>query len=504
MSTPRQRSHHSCWTCKARRRKCDRGRPACRVCSDRGILCEGYEVRLRWGSGIASRGRFTGAGEPVVASVPVRVKGRRRDLTREGIGLGLHVEGEIKSSMVLPMGQEYRLGDSPSESSGRSPESCSGRSTEGERLFQEFLSFGIHILHSTTVHDEGNLLAPRLPELCRQSEALYAICLALQASISESNPRFLEYFDAALNQFRTELARSMERLSDGTFTAGLLLCSIGLVHGLPWTMHLHGIHTILQHQGLDTQYRQQSPFRSHLHEVMGVMDLPSFAIGRQNPPLGFWRRYCRNRGGIDDVEVVSGLPRSLLDIFSCVGEGGATEEDFWDWPGSQGSFLQCQLWEAYRLAGMLTVRYAQLHGLSGQAIGSRSRSRSLSTSKSQSRARERERERTLPSTKVLVLRILSCLDAIARGSIEPDGKDSLVLNAIHYPIFVTGLQTGILDEDPGLKQVLRGCVALRRSRAEVGRDGQVLMDLLEEWWQSDRETSVHQLAQSRALELGLL
>ncbi|KAH8435267.1 Zn(II)2Cys6 transcription factor domain-containing protein [Aspergillus melleus] len=102
MSTPRQRSHDGCWTCKARRRKCDRARPTCRACDERGIPCEGYEVRLRWGSGIASRGRFTGAGEPVVASVPLRAKGRRRDLSRDkrrqvGSGSGLReacVDGE--------------------------------------------------------------------------------------------------------------------------------------------------------------------------------------------------------------------------------------------------------------------------------------------------------------------------------------------------------------------------------------------------------------------------
>ncbi|KAK1147553.1 hypothetical protein N8T08_000895 [Aspergillus melleus] len=339
MSTPRQRSHDGCWTCKARRRKCDRARPTCRACDERGIPCEGYEVRLRWGSGIASRGRFTGAGEPVVASVPLRAKGRRRDLSRDKrrqVGSGSAVReacvdvGDVNNSLF--------------DSLGRSPESSSGRNTEGERLFREFLSSGVHALHSTTIHDAGNLLLSRLPELCQQSGALYAICLALQASIAfESKPRFLEYFDAALNQFRTELASSVTRLEDGTFTAGLLLCSIGLMHGLPWTMHLRGMYSILQSQGLDTDYRQQTIFRSHLLEVMGVMDLPSFAIGRQNPSLGFWRQYCRDRGehASNEVEVVSGLPRSLLDIFSCIGEGGATEEDFWDWPGAQGTLVQC-------------------------------------------------------------------------------------------------------------------------------------------------------------------
>lgn len=77
------RSRAGCWTCKTAKRKCDGQRPQCYNCQKRGAECEGYDVRLRWGSGIASRGRFTGADRPVNASVPPRPKGRRRDLSRE-------------------------------------------------------------------------------------------------------------------------------------------------------------------------------------------------------------------------------------------------------------------------------------------------------------------------------------------------------------------------------------------------------------------------------------
>lgn len=91
------------------------------------------------------------------------------------------------------------------------------------------LSSGINILHSTTVHDEQTLLKPRLPVLCQQSEALYRICIALQASLSrEPTARFLEYLDIGLNKFRAELSTSDHHLEDGTLTAGLLLCTIGV------------------------------------------------------------------------------------------------------------------------------------------------------------------------------------------------------------------------------------------------------------------------------------
>ncbi|KAJ5238615.1 hypothetical protein N7468_003234 [Penicillium chermesinum] len=75
----RHRSHKGCWTCKRKRIQCDEARPGCVKCSSRGLTCEGYEIRLRWGAGIASRGRFNGAQKPVQESIPPHYK-RRWDL----------------------------------------------------------------------------------------------------------------------------------------------------------------------------------------------------------------------------------------------------------------------------------------------------------------------------------------------------------------------------------------------------------------------------------------
>lgn len=72
------------------------------------------------------------------------------------------------------------------------------------------------------------MLNNRIPQLCEESGALYTICLTFQLSLSTSQTaKFFEYFDASLREFRSELARSTI-LSDGTLTAGLLLCSIGV------------------------------------------------------------------------------------------------------------------------------------------------------------------------------------------------------------------------------------------------------------------------------------
>ncbi|PYH84266.1 hypothetical protein BO82DRAFT_330400 [Aspergillus uvarum CBS 121591] len=510
MSTPRQRSHHGCWTCKARRRKCDRTRPNCRTCIQRGLQCEGYEVRLRWGAGIASRGRYTGAEEPIETSVPPRRKGRRRDLSRE------RRRAQQEDAFIADVGKTRVTTSSPCSniaaydastnfSSDLSPLTSPGsrqRSEEDEVLFQKFLTSGVNTLHSTTADDHTSLLGAQLPTLCRQSDALYFICLALQVSICDDiGPRFFEYYDAALNHFRSELAHSASYLPDGTFAAGLLLCSVGVLRGTPWTMHLRGMYSIIQSQGFQTLQSENSTFRTHLFEVMGVMDLPTFTIGRRNPSLGFWRNHCRKRKDPTainselghDVELVSGLPRTLLDIFSCIGTREANEEEFWNWPGAQGTLLQCQLWEAYRSAGILAVRHRRLHRFDDMTMTQPDNSHERGL-----------RLRALPTTEVLVLRIFSNLDAIFRAAKEPEGTSTLLLNAVFYPLAVASLESHVMNARPFLKALIKGWGDNLHDPPGNERFLQILLEILEEWWISGpQQTSIHELAYVRGLEIAL-
>ena len=74
------------------------------------MACEGYDVRLRWGTGIASRGRFTGADAPAESSIPPRLQGRQRDLLRER-KRQLHVADQVRESSgseILVEGTEGR------------------------------------------------------------------------------------------------------------------------------------------------------------------------------------------------------------------------------------------------------------------------------------------------------------------------------------------------------------------------------------------------------------
>ncbi|KAJ5300921.1 uncharacterized protein N7443_005923 [Penicillium atrosanguineum] len=472
------RSYQGCWTCKRRRRRCDNARPTCQNCAQRGVDCEGYEVRLRWGNGIASRGRFTGADKPLEENVPIRPKGRRRDLSRER--MKCNAQPAAKSSSSCLHGLDALLVEvHDMDLALLNPEA----SEHDRMLFDEFLRSGINVLHSTTARE--SMLQPRLPQLCQESTALYPICIAFQLSLSASHtPLFFEYFDAALRKFRSELARSTT-LSDGTLTAGLLLCSTGLMHGLPWTMHLEGMHNILQSHGLDNLHPTATPseFRTHLLEVMGVMDLPCFAIGRQTPCIGIWRRYCQPAGPRQGIEPVTGLPRSLVDLFAGIGME-TTEQSFWDWPGEAGSFLQCYLWEAHRLAGILTLRkHARTSEQSRKTSGF---------------SAWRQPSACPADATILVSRILANLDALRLACVERPAEDIYINNAVVYPYFVAGLEVEVMNRNPQWQDVIR-------NRASASKQDEILLEILEEMWQrNDPTLDVDDLAQAKELEMGLL
>ncbi|KAG6027987.1 hypothetical protein E4U41_000796, partial [Claviceps citrina] len=413
------------------------------------------------------------------------------------------------------------------------PPWISKQGEEEVRLYLEFVEYGINTLHSTSVNEEDNVLAKNLPSACQQSDALCAICLTIQAKLCprpQARNLLFKYFDMALRTFRAELGSSVRHLNDGTFTAGLMLSTIGLSRGSAWTMHLHGMYAVLLTRGLQDSLADQTPFRRHLIEVLGYLDLPGFAVGRQNPSIGVWRRHCREPGylcrppQLDSVEYVSGLPRSLLDLLSAVDAGEITEEDLWDWPGAPGSIPQCHLWEAYRLAGIVSLRHPQLytpargsqgsddqHGPSSSRSpsvdGSASSPHASASSSSLSSSSSGSRRAVPASTDVLATRIISHVDAIARAYVAPDShRDSLIFNSIDYPLFVAGIEADVMNGKPELKAAIKNCFAVREEAFKFPSRGTQLLDLMERWWVCGTrgETSINDLASLQGLELGLL
>ncbi|KAG6239825.1 hypothetical protein E4U25_000263 [Claviceps purpurea] len=522
------------------------------VPSRKGFKCEGYEMRLKWGTGIASRGRFAGASQPVEAAIPPRVKGRHRDLlreerrreaaAREASASGFDARDAARAAMSsdsesspshlsdLPLpGPELTIQEPKPAQDGLAKQDVARppvsrlkpkdippwilkQGDDEVRLFSEFVNYGINTLFSTSVNDEDNILAEHLPRISQESDALCAICITIQASLCgrpEAQHLIFKYFDMALSSFRAELGNSVKQLKDGTFAAGLMLSTLGLNRGCGWTMHLHGIYNVSLTRGLQEPLNSQPPFRKHLIEVLGYLDLPGFAVGRQNPSIGVWRRHCREPGylcrppQVDSVEFVSGLPRSLLDLLSAIDGMEITEEDLWDWPGSPGSLTQCHLWEAYRLSGIISLRNPQLYTpiqISDPSPSSPSEGDGSSQASSGSR-------RAVPtSTDVIVTRIISHVDAITRAYVASDGhRDSLLFNAIDYPLFVAGIEADVMNARPELKDAIKNCFAVREEAFKYPSRGTALLDIMGEWWTCSRDgRSINDLATSRGLELGLV
>jgi hypothetical protein len=259
-----------------------------------------------------------------------------------------------------------------------------------------------------------------------------------------------------------------------------------LMHGMPWTMHIEGMHNMLQSNTPDNPQSTSTPnsFRAHLLEVMGVMDLPCLVVGRQAPSIGIWRRFCRPTRPRHGIEPVTGLPRSLLDLLAGI-DLDSTEQSFWDWPGEAGNFLQCYLWEAYRLAGILTIR--QWERLKKPVSGN---PRSLS--------KWRQPNSCPADSSLLVARVLANLDALRLGCLERPNEDPFIKNSVLFPIVVAGLEVEVMRQSPQWQQAIRSC-------SLGSRQDEILLEFLEEVWRrGDSTLDINDLARAKDIEMGLL
>jgi hypothetical protein len=110
---------------------------------------------------------------------------------------------------------------------------------------------------------------------------------------------------------------------------------------------------------------QQNVVVRHALELLAVMDIPQFVLGRVCPSLGLWKRFREAQdtwegGRLRGIEVVSGMPMDLLDIFADAAhddtENLILRLSEWEWQGDTAEYLQYNLWDAWRLAGIVDLR----------------------------------------------------------------------------------------------------------------------------------------------------
>lgn len=105
-NTPKAKK--DCKTCNRRRIRCDRSLPTCQKCGIRQLDCPGYDLKLKWDQGVASRGRLAGKALPIFEREEVPHASRSRRNVKENDDVwGPLVVPEIKYEIVDPRGNAF-------------------------------------------------------------------------------------------------------------------------------------------------------------------------------------------------------------------------------------------------------------------------------------------------------------------------------------------------------------------------------------------------------------
>lgn len=234
----------------------------------------------------------------------------------------------------------------------------------------------------------------------------------------------------------------------------------------------------------------------HSLEVMGVMDISSMSIGRIGPPIGIWRLLRKLQDALKDgrvpgVEVVSGLPRSLLDIFASLldNDDEYTESRLWSWPGEIGEYLQCHLWDGWRLSGILEVRRRRRMERKRRRPGGSSDKPGAS--------------HAAPGSDVILCRLMASMDALNRSFELPQNEHLLVYNALIYPLVMASLEVELLKGHIEWRRTLHDVrmTFLRRDSIKLVK---ATFDLLDEAWQhGTSDFDIHEAARSKGMEIAV-
>ncbi|KAF5003301.1 hypothetical protein FDECE_10152 [Fusarium decemcellulare] len=485
------RSRGGCLNCKRRKRKCDEARPGCQACLKRGIQCEGYATPLRWANGIASRGRFAGASIPDSQVVVMAGTGSSSQDDHDHDSVG-------HRSTSSP---SYSTPGHAASSTGTGPSDLSPPTSIHEtqhQIYERFLHSGLHRLYTT---EEHCWVQPFFAEMATQSPALVVIAVAIQGYLDDGGRGLsvtsMERVDLALQTFRQELSDRHESMQTSTVCAGLLVCSLCLLQAQPWTMYIElmtDVYDLRNKLATPGQIPIEDMYRRHVLEVMGVMDIPSLVVGRMSQPIGIWKllrrlQDHRKDGRVPGVEVVSGMPRSLLDILASSFDNDAdyTESKLWTWPGEIGEYLQCHLWDCWRLSGILEVRRRQR--IERKRRGAQDHNEDKTT--------------TAPSTDIILCRLVASIDALHRAFELPQNQHLLVHNGLMYPLVNASLEVPLLKTQPGWKKTLDGVRVTFRQRDTFNLVG-VIFEILDEAWEEGTSTfDMEEAAHRRGHEIAI-
>lgn len=341
----------------------------------------------------------------------------------------------------------------------------------------------------------------------------------------------LAFIDRAIGAFRNELAelrvpRSIDLLACGLFTCTIcvriemiypdakcgprpaplhfsLVILLGadflfpqILQAQPFTQYLKPLaemYDVPRNCEIIDQDLSSNPISWHLLEVLGVMDLPSFVVGRRHPSLGTWKRVRSfvvpsGEAAHGRVEVVTGMPRDLLDIFADIWQPeGRAIARFWNWQGTITDPILKHRCDSWRYAGILDAR----------------RRHALWASRHQYMLAEDGTSTVYDFTHVFSA-LLSSLDAFCMDcNLAGHDEKSFLNHGLLYPIFVASLETRLLEASPSWKQRLDNIMSRISDGLRIDYT-KPLFELLDEAWACrDEVFDIELVAYRRGIEIAL-
>ncbi|KAL2677381.1 hypothetical protein Neosp_011151 [[Neocosmospora] mangrovei] len=243
---------------------------------------------------------------------------------------------------------------------------------------------------------------------------------------------------------------------------------------------------------------EQDPSSRQALESLGVMDLPSFVLGRNSPTIGIWKNFriaqgSWNQGRLDGVEPVTGIPRSLLDIFAAVAEepGDDIALRLWSWQDGGGDTTQRRLWDCWRLSGILDVRRRRRRLFSNVDY----------TPLAQSDDEPRD---SAPDTDTILCRLMEAIQAVNRAFSIPCPENLPSYHGLVYPLMTVSLEVARLRRHPEWKQTLDE-VRYRIEENSPFRLAQIAFKLLDDAWREESsDFDIEDAAREMGVEIALL
>ncbi|KAK1593450.1 uncharacterized protein LY79DRAFT_551894 [Colletotrichum navitas] len=503
------RSRGGCPNCKRRKRKCDETRPECRACQTRGIQCEGYNTTLKWTNGIASRGRFARAAVPdraasdpdptpaTSSSHPPTIddpQPRVSSISSSPAPLGTQGLGPAQiRSASQPGTQELQLSISSLTSSP-----TGDVIDPKQQLFRRFIHTGMNMLYNT---ESQGWLKGHFVAMAERSPAFFNVCGAIQAYLEDGlSVSSMELVDHALQTFRSELESRHESYDASTVSAGLLICTQCLLQARPWTIYLQlmaDLYHLETDMGRLLPGPDHDPTVQHTLEVLSIMDMEPMVIGRRTPSMGIWRHLRKVQdswqgGRMGGIEVLTGMPRTLLDVLADIRHSGAQELEarLWAWPGDVGLYAQCILWDCWRYTAVLHVRRIE-----------RKETKMRSSVEAIQHVVEAGKTTPFPSREVILCRLVASVYALHRAIELPENKHLLVHNGLMYPLVIGSLEVPLLASHPEWKQVFDDVRTLF-TKADPPRLINSIVEVLDEAWKEGSDTyDIEEAARSREVEI---